>query len=136
MARVAGERTLAFNSKEFEKLVDGVLPLYVKLYGWPEVQCPSEEGTKAGHRQGGADPGGLQPAEHPLQEAVGGPAVLGKEDLRGPAGEVLPRGRGAHQALTPLMRRILVVVYPDLDGRLKAEQQSQGGEYRNHTLAS
>ncbi|KAJ1201358.1 hypothetical protein NDU88_005170 [Pleurodeles waltl] len=56
--------------------------------------CPSEERTVASHRQGGADPGGLQLAEHPLQEAVGGPEALGQEDLRGPAGEGLPTRKG------------------------------------------
>ncbi|KAJ1083541.1 hypothetical protein NDU88_003699 [Pleurodeles waltl] len=41
-------------------------------------------------------------------------------------GKSSQRGRGACRVLTPLMRRILAVEYPDLDGRLKAAQQSQG----------
>ncbi|KAJ1130309.1 hypothetical protein NDU88_008662 [Pleurodeles waltl] len=97
-------------------------------------QHPSEEGTLACHRQGGADPGGLQPVEHPLQEAVGGPAALGEEDLRGPAGEVFPTRKGCPSGTDPIMRRILAVAYPDLDGRLKAAQQTEGGEYRNHCM--
>ncbi|KAJ1173860.1 hypothetical protein NDU88_005685 [Pleurodeles waltl] len=40
------------------------------------------------------------------------------------------RGRGVHRTRTPLMFRILSVAYPELDGRLKASQQPQGGEYR------
>ncbi|KAJ1150235.1 hypothetical protein NDU88_003030 [Pleurodeles waltl] len=43
-------------------------------------QRPPEEGTLACHRQGGTDPGGLQPAEHPLSKEVGGPAALGTKD--------------------------------------------------------
>ncbi|KAJ1180585.1 hypothetical protein NDU88_005806 [Pleurodeles waltl] len=99
MAQVTGE--------ELEKLVDGVLPLYAKLYGRPEVQRLSKERPVASHRQGGADPGGLQPAEPPLQEVVTGPESLGQED------------------------RILAVAYLDLDGSLKAAQQPQGGEYQH-----
>ncbi|KAJ1214335.1 hypothetical protein NDU88_001954 [Pleurodeles waltl] len=44
-------------------------------------QRPPEEGTLACHRQGGADPAGLQTAEHPLQEEMGGPAMLGAKNL-------------------------------------------------------
>ncbi|KAJ1175710.1 hypothetical protein NDU88_000997 [Pleurodeles waltl] len=39
------------------------------------------------------------------------------------------RGRGARRTMTPLMFRILAVAYPELDGRLRASQQPQGGEY-------
>ncbi|KAJ1215168.1 hypothetical protein NDU88_002777 [Pleurodeles waltl] len=39
------------------------------------------------------------------------------------------RGRGARRNMTPLMFRILAVDYPELDGRLRASQQPQGGEY-------
>ncbi|KAJ1090847.1 hypothetical protein NDU88_003975 [Pleurodeles waltl] len=64
------------------------------------------------------------------------------EDLRGWArmtckaqlGKSSQRGRGARQALTSLMRRILAVAYPDLNGRLKAAQQPQGGEYQHHGM--
>ncbi|KAJ1213112.1 hypothetical protein NDU88_000751 [Pleurodeles waltl] len=40
------------------------------------------------------------------------------------------RGRGARRTLTPLMARILVVAYPELDGHLRASQQSQGAKHR------
>ncbi|KAJ1191307.1 hypothetical protein NDU88_000623 [Pleurodeles waltl] len=43
------------------------------------------------------------------------------------------RGRGARRTMTPLMSRILAVACPELDGRLRASQQPQGGEY---TLSS
>ncbi|KAJ1185584.1 hypothetical protein NDU88_002376 [Pleurodeles waltl] len=36
------------------------------------------------------------------------------------------RGRGARRTLTPLMFRILAVAYPELDGRVRASQQTQG----------
>ncbi|KAJ1202522.1 hypothetical protein NDU88_006321 [Pleurodeles waltl] len=39
------------------------------------------------------------------------------------------RGRGARRTMTPLVFRILAVAYPELDGRLRASQQPQGGEY-------
>ncbi|KAJ1198260.1 hypothetical protein NDU88_002102 [Pleurodeles waltl] len=38
-------------------------------------------------------------------------------------------GRDACHTMTPLMFRILAVVYPELDGRLRASQQPQRGEY-------
>ncbi|KAJ1147066.1 hypothetical protein NDU88_013313 [Pleurodeles waltl] len=37
------------------------------------------------------------------------------------------RGRGARRTMTPLMFRILAVAYPELDGRMRASQQTQGG---------
>ncbi|KAJ1099840.1 hypothetical protein NDU88_004935 [Pleurodeles waltl] len=89
-------------------------------------QHPSEEGTLAGHHQGGADPGGLQPAEHPLQEAVGGPAALGLEDLRGLAGEGLPTRKGCPSNPDPPNVPHSGSGITDLDGRLKAAQQPQG----------
>ncbi|KAJ1179276.1 hypothetical protein NDU88_004510 [Pleurodeles waltl] len=46
-------------------------------------------------------------------------------------GKASQRGRGACQTLTPLISRILVVAYPDLDGCLKEAQQPQGGEYQH-----
>ncbi|KAJ1197083.1 hypothetical protein NDU88_000945 [Pleurodeles waltl] len=91
-------------------------------------QRPSEKGYLAGHRQGHADPGGLWQAEHPLSQTVGGPAPLGKEDGGGPAGDGLPMRKGCpSNPDPPLMARILAVAYPELDGRLKASQQPQGG---------
>ncbi|KAJ1161591.1 hypothetical protein NDU88_002075 [Pleurodeles waltl] len=42
--------------------------------------------------------------------------------------------RGASRQLTPLMSRILAVAYPDLDGRVRTSQQTQGGEYQHILL--
>ncbi|KAJ1123182.1 hypothetical protein NDU88_001655 [Pleurodeles waltl] len=47
------------------------------------------------------------------------------ESLLGMASQ---RRRGACRQLSPLMFRILAVAYPDLDGRVRAAQQTQGGE--------
>ncbi|KAJ1189212.1 hypothetical protein NDU88_005962 [Pleurodeles waltl] len=48
-------------------------------------------------------------------------------------------GRGARRTMSPLMFRILAVAYLELDGRSRASQQPQGGEYTlilliQHTL--
>ncbi|KAJ1207894.1 hypothetical protein NDU88_003284 [Pleurodeles waltl] len=91
-------------------------------------QHPSKERPVASHRQGRADPGGLQPADHPLHEPVGRPEALGQEDRGGPAGKGLPMRKGSRRTLTPLMACILAVAYPDLDGHLKVAQQPQGSE--------
>ncbi|KAJ1122252.1 hypothetical protein NDU88_000750 [Pleurodeles waltl] len=64
------------------------------------------------------------------------------EDIRGwskktaeaQLGMASQRGRGACQTMTPLMFRILAVAYPELDGRLRASQQPQGGEYSHNHL--
>ncbi|KAJ1174213.1 hypothetical protein NDU88_006035 [Pleurodeles waltl] len=180
--RGAGERAPVFTQEELEKLVEGVLPLYGRLYSRPEVQdgawcmeccvplscmsgstvCPISDNQPAvaivqvpdlcvsslclptrsapprrGHigmpspRRYGS--WGLQLAEHCRKRW---------EDLRRWArkiseaqlGKSSQCGRGARRALTPLMRMILVVAYPVLDGRLKAAHQSQGGEYSQTIL--
>ncbi|KAJ1210503.1 hypothetical protein NDU88_005867 [Pleurodeles waltl] len=46
------------------------------------------------------------------------------------------RGRGARRTMTPLMFRILVVAYPELDGRLRASQQPQGASSGGGAVAS
>ncbi|KAJ1170099.1 hypothetical protein NDU88_001980 [Pleurodeles waltl] len=57
-------------------------------------QRPSKEGSVVCHRQGGADPGGLRQAEHPLSETVGGPEPLNMENGGGPAVDGLPTRKG------------------------------------------
>ncbi|KAJ1123528.1 hypothetical protein NDU88_001997 [Pleurodeles waltl] len=129
MAWVAGERALAFTTEELDKLMDGVLPLYAKLHGRPEIQVsqhPSKEGTLACHCQGGADPGGFQPVDYTLQEGVGGPAALGEEDLRGPAGELLPTRKVCPSGPDPPTTPHYGSGVSGPDGRLKAAQQTQG----------
>ncbi|KAJ1128352.1 hypothetical protein NDU88_006731 [Pleurodeles waltl] len=129
VAHVAGERAPAFTQEELERLVDGVLPLYAKLYGRAEVQVSAHQ---------------KRALWYAIAKEVRTLGVYNRwsthcrkrwEDLRRRArkiceaqlGKSSQHGRGAHQALTPLMRRILAVAYPDLDGLLKAAQQSQGG---------
>ncbi|KAJ1124659.1 hypothetical protein NDU88_003108 [Pleurodeles waltl] len=121
MAAASGERAPAFTAQELEKLVDGVLPQYTLLYGPPDQQRPPEEGHLACHRQGGPDPGGPPETGNPLLEKMGGHLPLQQEDGGGSAGD------GARRTMTPLMFRILAVAYPELDGRLRASQQTQGG---------
>ncbi|KAJ1149489.1 hypothetical protein NDU88_002296 [Pleurodeles waltl] len=100
MACVAGERAPAFTNEELEKLVHGVLPLYAKLYGRPEVQVSTHQKRGLWHAiaKEVRTLGALQPSEHSLQEEVGGPMALGEEDL---AGEVLPKGKGCPSGTDP-----------------------------------
>ncbi|KAJ1191470.1 hypothetical protein NDU88_000786 [Pleurodeles waltl] len=46
------------------------------------------------------------------------------------------RRRGASRQLTPLMSRILAVAYPDLDGRVRTSQQTQGASSGGGEVAS
>ncbi|KAJ1178514.1 hypothetical protein NDU88_003760 [Pleurodeles waltl] len=52
-----------------------------------------------------------------------------KKTAEAQLGMASQRGRGARRTMTPLMFRILAVAYPELDGRLRASQQPQWGEY-------
>ncbi|KAJ1152594.1 hypothetical protein NDU88_005369 [Pleurodeles waltl] len=52
-----------------------------------------------------------------------------KKTAEAQLGMASQRGRGARRTMTPLMFRILAVAYPELDGRLRASKQTQGGEY-------
>ncbi|KAJ1105974.1 hypothetical protein NDU88_003377 [Pleurodeles waltl] len=109
MARVTGERAPAFTTAELERLVEGV---------------------SAHHKKG---------IWRAIAKDVRTLGVYGRrskrwEDLRRWArkiaeaqlGMASQRGRGAHRTLTPPMACILVVAYPELDGRLSASQQPQG----------
>ncbi|KAJ1200761.1 hypothetical protein NDU88_004582 [Pleurodeles waltl] len=58
---------------------------------------------------------------------MGGHPTREQEDGGGSAGDASQRRRGASRQLTPLMSRILAVAYPDLDGRVRTSQQTQGG---------
>ncbi|KAJ1120443.1 hypothetical protein NDU88_008608 [Pleurodeles waltl] len=129
MAAATGERAPAFTSEELEKLVDGVLPQYALLYGPPDQQVSAHQkidiwraiakevralgvytrrGTHCRKRWEDIRRGTRKTAESLLRMAS------------------RPR-RGASRTLTPLMSRILAVAYPDLDGRLRTSQQTQGG---------
>ncbi|KAJ1108968.1 hypothetical protein NDU88_006338 [Pleurodeles waltl] len=52
-----------------------------------------------------------------------------KKTVEAQLGMASQRGRGARHTMTPLMYRILAMAYPELDGRLRASQHPQGGEY-------
>ncbi|KAJ1219156.1 hypothetical protein NDU88_006727 [Pleurodeles waltl] len=126
MAAATGERAPAFTS---EKLVDGVLPLYALLYGPPDQQVSAHQkidiwraiakdvrtlgvhnrrGTHCRKRWEDIRRGSRKTAE----------ALLGMASQR---------RRGGSRQLTPLMSRILAVADPDLDGRVRTSQQTQGG---------
>ncbi|KAJ1130253.1 hypothetical protein NDU88_008608 [Pleurodeles waltl] len=49
-----------------------------------------------------------------------------KKTAEAQLGMASQRGRGAHRTMTPQMFRILAVAYPELDGHLRASQQTQG----------
>ncbi|KAJ1163423.1 hypothetical protein NDU88_003881 [Pleurodeles waltl] len=136
MAAATGERAHAFTSEELDKLVDGVLPQYALLYGPPDQQVSAHQkidiwraiakdvralgvhnrrGTHCRKRWEDIRRGSRKTAE----------ALLGMASQR---------RRGASRQLTPLMSRILAVAYPDLDGRVRTSQQTQGGEYQHIPL--
>ncbi|KAJ1082758.1 hypothetical protein NDU88_002923 [Pleurodeles waltl] len=102
-----------------------LIPFHV--YISPAGQQPSKEGYMSCHRKGGAEPGGVRQAEHPLSETVGGPETLGTEDGGGPAGYGLPTRKGCPSYPNPSpMARILVVAYPELDWRLGHHSRNKG----------
>ncbi|KAJ1204487.1 hypothetical protein NDU88_008264 [Pleurodeles waltl] len=138
MAAATGERAPAFTSEELEKLVDGVLPQYALLYGPPDQQVSAHQkidiwraiakdvralgvhnrrGTHCRKRWEDIRRGSRKTAE----------ALLGMAPQ--------PR-RGATRQLTPLMSRILAVAYPDLDGRVRTSQQTQGASSGGGEVAS
>ncbi|KAJ1180489.1 hypothetical protein NDU88_005710 [Pleurodeles waltl] len=126
--RGAGERALAFTQEELEKLVEGVLPLYVRLYGRPEVQVTAHQNRAHWHAIAkevrtlgiyNRRSTHLRKRWEDLQRWV-------RKITEAQQGKSSQHGRGAHRALTPPHGRILAVAYPDLDGHLKAAQQSQG----------
>ncbi|KAJ1137907.1 hypothetical protein NDU88_004303 [Pleurodeles waltl] len=123
MARVTGEWAPAFTAEELEKLVDGVLPLYAKLYGQLEEQvrrlwqaiAKEVQTLEVYNRQSTHCRKRWEDLRHWSRKTA--EAQLGKASQQ---------GRGAYRTLTPPMARILAVAYPDLDGRIKAAQQPQG----------
>ncbi|KAJ1084622.1 hypothetical protein NDU88_004768 [Pleurodeles waltl] len=58
-----------------------------------------------------------------------------KKTAEAQLGMASQRGRGARRTMTPLMFRILAVAYPELDGRLRASQQTQGASSGEGTVA-
>ncbi|KAJ1115245.1 hypothetical protein NDU88_003471 [Pleurodeles waltl] len=58
-----------------------------------------------------------------------------KKTVEAQLGMASQRGRGARRTMTPLMFRILAVAYPELDGRLRASQQTHGASTGGGTVA-
>ncbi|KAJ1080606.1 hypothetical protein NDU88_000800 [Pleurodeles waltl] len=118
MARASGERAPAFTSEELEKLVDGVLPQYTLLYGPPDQQVSAHQ-KKDIWRAIAKDVRTL--GFHHIRSTH---CRKRWEDIRrwskktaeAQLGMASQRGRGARRTMTPLMFRILVVAYPELDG--------------------
>ncbi|XP_069089484.1 myb-related transcription factor, partner of profilin-like [Pleurodeles waltl] len=128
MAHATGERAPAFTAQELEKLVDGVLRQYALLYGPPDRQVSALQKIDI-WRAIAKDVRTLG-----VHQRLGTHCRKRWEDIRrwsrktaeAQLGMASQRGRGARRTLTPLMSRILAVAYPDLDGRVRTSQQTQG----------
>ncbi|KAJ1095873.1 hypothetical protein NDU88_001023 [Pleurodeles waltl] len=131
MAHVSGERAPAFTLEELEKLVDGVLPQYTKLYGPPDKQVSAHQKKDiwraiakdvrtlgVHHRRSTHCRKRWEDIRH-----------WSKKTAEAQLGVASQRGRGACRTMTSLLFRILAEANPELDGRLRASQQPQGGEY-------
>ncbi|KAJ1126121.1 hypothetical protein NDU88_004530 [Pleurodeles waltl] len=129
MARAYGERAPAFTAEELEKLVDWVLPQYTLLYGPPDQQVSAHQKKDiwsaiakdvrtlgVHHRQ----------STH-CRKRWEDIRRWSKKTAEAQLGMASQCGRGAHRTMTPLMFRILAVAYPELDGHVRASQQTQGG---------
>ncbi|KAJ1084477.1 hypothetical protein NDU88_004624 [Pleurodeles waltl] len=128
MAAASGERAPAFTAQELEKLVDGVLPQYMLLYGPPDQQVSAhqkrdiwraiakEVRTLGAHQRRGTH----------CRKRWEDIRRCSKKTAEAQLGMASQRGRGARRTMNPLMFRILAVAYPELDGRLRTSQQTQG----------
>ncbi|KAJ1139526.1 hypothetical protein NDU88_005897 [Pleurodeles waltl] len=137
MAAASGERAPAFTAQELEKLVDGVLPLYTLLYGPPDQQVSAhqkrdiwraitkEVRTLGAHQRRGTH----------CRKRWEDIRRCSKKTAEAQLGMASQCGRGACRTMTPLMFRILAVAYPELDGRLRASQQTQGASTGGGTVA-
>ncbi|KAJ1191999.1 hypothetical protein NDU88_001311 [Pleurodeles waltl] len=137
MAAASGERAPAFTAQELEKLVDGVLPQYMLLYGPPDQQVSAhqkrdiwraiakEVRTLGAHQRRGTHCRKRWEDIHRCS----------KKTAEAQLGMVSQRGRGARRTTTPLMFRILAVAYLELDGRLRTSQQTQGASSGGGTVA-
>ncbi|KAJ1155646.1 hypothetical protein NDU88_008375 [Pleurodeles waltl] len=131
MARVSGERAPAFSTEELEKLVDGVLPQYTLLYGPPDKQVSTHQ-KKDIWRAIAKEVrtlGVYHIQSTHCRKRWEDICRWSKKTAEAQLGMASQRGRGVRRTMTPLMFRILVVAYPELDGHLRASQQPQGGEY-------
>ncbi|KAJ1096798.1 hypothetical protein NDU88_001929 [Pleurodeles waltl] len=128
MARASWERAPAFKSEELEKLVDEVLPQYTLLYAPPDKQVSAHQ-KKYIWRAIAKDVRTLgvyhRRSTH-CRKRWEDIRRWSKKMAEAQLGMASQRGRGARRIMTPLMFRILAVVYPELDGRLRASQQPHG----------
>ncbi|KAJ1129829.1 hypothetical protein NDU88_008194 [Pleurodeles waltl] len=137
MAAASGEKAPAFTAQELEKLVDGVLPQYMLLYGPPDQQVSAhqkrdicraiakEVQTLGTHQRR------CTHCRKRWEDIL----RCSKKTAEGQLGMASQRGRGARRTMTPLMFRILAVAYPELDGRLMTSQQTQGASSGGGTVA-
>ncbi|KAJ1154231.1 hypothetical protein NDU88_006985 [Pleurodeles waltl] len=137
MAAASGERAPAFTAQELEKLVDGVLPQYTLLYGPPDQQVSAHQKrdiwraiAKAVRTLGAHQRRGTHCRKR--WEDI---RRCSKKTAEAQLGMASQRGRGACRTMTPLMFRILAVAYPELDGRLRTSQQTQGASSGGGTVA-
>ncbi|KAJ1192608.1 hypothetical protein NDU88_001915 [Pleurodeles waltl] len=131
MAHASGGRVPAFTAEELEKLVKRVLPQYTLLYGPPDTQVSAHQ-RKDIWRAIAKDVRTLgvhhRRSTH-CRKRWEDIRRWSKKTAEAQLGMASQRGRGARRTMTPLMFRILAVAYPELDGRLRATQQTQGGKY-------
>ncbi|KAJ1114669.1 hypothetical protein NDU88_002904 [Pleurodeles waltl] len=136
MARMSGERAPAFTSEELEKLVDGVLPQYTLLYGPPDQQVSTHQ-KKDIWRAIAKDVRTLgvyhRRSTH-CRKRWEDIRRWSKKTAEAQLGMASQRGRGARRTMTPLMFRILAVVYPELVGhhsRHKGHHQAEEQWHRS-----
>ncbi|KAJ1125943.1 hypothetical protein NDU88_004356 [Pleurodeles waltl] len=137
MARASGERAPAFTTQELEKLVDGVLPQSTLLYGPPDQQVSAHQ-KKDIWRAIAKDVRTLgvhQRRSTHCRKRWEDIRHWSKKTAEAQLGMASQRGRGARRTMTPLMFRILAVAYPELDGRMRASQQTQGASSGGGTVA-
>ncbi|KAJ1091698.1 hypothetical protein NDU88_004815 [Pleurodeles waltl] len=137
MAAVFGERAPAFTSEELEKLVDGVLPQYTLLYGPPDQQVSAHQKRDIWHAiaKEVRTLGAHQRRGTHCRKRWEDIRRCSKKTAEAQLGMTSQRGRGACRNMTPLMFRILAVAYPELDGRLRTSQQTQGASTGGGTVA-
>ncbi|KAJ1218727.1 hypothetical protein NDU88_006304 [Pleurodeles waltl] len=116
--------------------MDGVLPQYPLLYGPPDKQISAHQkkGTCRAIAKEVRTLGVFDRRSTHYRKRWEDLRRWARKTAKAQLGMASQRGRGAHRTLTPLMFCILAVAYPELDGRLKASQQPQGGEYRFRTM--
>ncbi|KAJ1211612.1 hypothetical protein NDU88_006970 [Pleurodeles waltl] len=137
MAAASGERAPAFTAQELEKLVDGVLPQYMLLYGPPDLQVSAHQKRDIWRAiaKEVRTLGAHQRRDTHCRKRWEDICRCSKKTAEARLGMASQRGRGALRTMTPLMFRIPAVAYPELDGRLRTSQQTQGASTGGGTVA-